>query len=40
MIKDVNIIFVMKGGKIVELGNYKYLMVFGGEYYSLYIKRK
>lgn len=30
----------MKGGKIVESGNHKYLMALGGEYYSLYTKRK
>ncbi|CJT00341.1 ABC transporter ATP-binding protein [Streptococcus pneumoniae] len=30
----------MKGGKIVESGNHKYLMDLGGEYYSLYTKRK
>ena len=39
-IKDADIIFVMKSGKIVESGNHKYLMVLGGEYYSLYTKRK
>ena len=39
-IKDADIIFVMKGGKIVESGNHKYLMALGGEYYSLYTKRK
>ncbi|WP_408099475.1 ATP-binding cassette domain-containing protein [Streptococcus pneumoniae] len=39
-IKDADIIFVMKGGKIVESGNHKYLMTLGGEYYSLYTKRK
>ncbi|HFN7451976.1 TPA: peptidase domain-containing ABC transporter [Streptococcus pneumoniae] len=39
-IKDADIIFVMKGGKIVESGNHKYLMDLGGEYYSLYTKRK
>lgn len=39
-IKDADIIFVMKGGKIVESGNHKYLMELGGEYYSLYTKRK
>lgn len=39
-IKDADIIFVMKGGKIVESGNHKYLMELGGEYYSLYAKRK
>ena len=31
---------VMKGDKIVESGNHKYLMALGGEYYSLYTKRK
>ena len=31
---------VMKSGKIVESGNHKYLMALGGEYYSLYTKRK
>ena len=30
----------MIGGKIVESGNHKYLMALGGEYYSLYTKRK
>ncbi|CIW31536.1 multidrug resistance protein 1 [Streptococcus pneumoniae] len=39
-IKDADIIVVMKGGKIVESGNHKYLMDLGGEYYSLYTKRK
>ena len=39
-IKDADIIFVMKSGKIVESGNHKYLMALGGEYYSLYTKRK
>ncbi|HGQ2183690.1 TPA: ABC transporter ATP-binding protein, partial [Streptococcus pneumoniae] len=39
-IKDADIIFVMKGGKIVESGNHKYLITLGGEYYSLYTKRK
>ncbi|VRL85952.1 multidrug resistance protein 1 (ATP-binding cassettesub-family B member 1) (P-glycoprotein 1)(antigen) [Streptococcus pneumoniae] len=39
-IKDADIIFVMKGGKIVESGNHKYLMELGGEYYILYTKRK
>lgn len=39
-IKNADIIFVMKGGKIVESGNHKYLMILGGEYYSLYTKRK
>ncbi|HHK6800778.1 TPA: ATP-binding cassette domain-containing protein [Streptococcus pneumoniae] len=39
-IKDADVIFVMKGGKIVESGNHKYLMDLGGEYYSLYTKRK
>lgn len=29
-IKDADIIFVMKGGKIVESGNHKYLMDLGG----------
>ena len=36
MIKDA----VMKGDKIVESRNHKYLMALGGEYYSLYTKRK
>lgn len=36
-INDADIIFVMKGGKIVESGNHKYLMALGGEYYT---KRK
>ena len=31
---------VMKGDKIVESRNHKYLMALGGEYYSLYTKRK
>ena len=31
---------VMKGDKIVESGNHKYLMALGGEYYNLYTKRK
>lgn len=31
---------VMKSDKIVESGNHKYLMALGGEYYSLYTKRK
>lgn len=39
-IKDADIIFVMKSGKIVESGNHKYLMALDGEYYSLYTKRK
>ena len=39
-IKDADIIFVMKSGKIVESGNHKYLMALGGEYYNLYTKRK
>jgi multidrug resistance protein 1 (ATP-binding cassettesub-family B member 1) (P-glycoprotein 1) (antigen) len=39
-IKDADIIFVMKDGKIVKSGNHKYLMALGGEYYSLYTKRK
>lgn len=39
-IKDADIIVVMKGGKIVESGNHKYLMDLGGEYHSLYTKRK
>lgn len=39
-IKDADIIFVMKSGKIVESGNHKYLMALGWEYYSLYTKRK
>ena len=39
-IKDADIIFVMKGGKIVESGNHKYLMDLGGGYYSVYTKRK
>jgi len=39
-IKDADIIFVMKDGKIVESGNHKYLMAIGGEYYNLYTKRK
>lgn len=39
-IKDADIIVVMKGGKIVESGNHKYLMDLGGEYYSLYTKKK
>lgn len=39
-IKDADIIVVMKCGKIVESGNHKYLMDLGGEYYSLYTKRK
>ncbi|HIE4078996.1 TPA: ATP-binding cassette domain-containing protein, partial [Streptococcus pneumoniae] len=39
-IKDADVIFVMKGGKIVESGNHKHLMDLGGEYYSLYTKRK
>ncbi|EHZ90901.1 hypothetical protein SPAR140_2227 [Streptococcus pneumoniae EU-NP05] len=30
----------MKGGKIVESGNHKYLMDLGGEYYSLYNKKE
>ena len=37
-IKDADIIFVMKDGKIVKSGNHKYLMALGGEYYSLYTK--
>jgi multidrug resistance protein 1 (ATP-binding cassettesub-family B member 1) (P-glycoprotein 1) (antigen) len=36
MIKDA----VMKGDKSVESRNHKYLMALGGEYYSLYTKRK
>ena len=39
-IKDADIIFVMKSGKIVESGNHKYLMALGGEYYNLYTKSK
>ena len=39
-IKDADIIFVMKSGKIVESGNHKYLMALGGEYFSLYTERK
>ena len=39
-IKDADIIFVMKSGKIVESENHKYLMALGGEFYSLYTKRK
>ena len=31
---------VMKGDKIVEARNHKYLLALGGEYYSLYTKRK
>ena len=30
----------MKGDKSVESRNHKYLMALGGEYYSLYTKRK
>jgi multidrug resistance protein 1 (ATP-binding cassettesub-family B member 1) (P-glycoprotein 1) (antigen) len=39
-IKDTDIIFVIKDGKNVESGNHKFLMAIGGEYYSLYTKRK
>lgn len=39
-IKDADIIFVMKSGKIVESGNHKYLMSLGGRVLQLIYKKE